>query len=62
MVNYFFCAFLNSHFLAAGDGKAPVACGEEDDDEVPGQYVALNPPTPFPFIYLFYNHLSYFKS
>lgn len=31
-------------FVSAGDGKAPVAGGEEDDDEVPGQYVALNPP------------------
>ncbi len=47
-----FFLFFNSHFLAAGDVKAPVAGGEEDDDEVPGQYVALNPP-PTPN-YLFF--------
>ncbi len=53
--------FLNSNFLAAGDGKAPVVCGEEDDDEVPGQYVALNPPPPRISIF-FNNHLTYLKS
>uniref|UniRef100_A0A9J8B6Z7 Transcription factor BTF3 n=2 Tax=Cyprinus carpio TaxID=7962 RepID=A0A9J8B6Z7_CYPCA len=36
----------------AGDGKPPVAGGEEDDDEVPGQYVALIFFCPY-FLFIF---------
>lgn len=52
--DFFLFLFFNSHFLAAGDVKAPVAGGEEDDDEVPGQYVALNPPPPYPQLPFFF--------